>query len=61
MSKNACRMIGMVSMLLSVFLIIAGLYLPKAGIASGITIPCLVAGLVLLTFGTIFYKIIKTE
>jgi len=61
MSKNACRMLGMIMMILSVFFIAAGLYLPKAGIDSLITTICLVVGIVLLIIGTVFYKILKTE
>ncbi len=61
MSKNACRMLGMIMMILSVFFIVAGLYFPKVGIDSIITTICLVVGIVLLIVGTVFYKILKTE
>ena len=61
MSKNTCKMIGFVAMIISVFLIMGGLYLPQAGIENNITIPCLVFGIVLLIFGIVFYKILKTD
>lgn len=42
-------------------MLIGGLYLPQAGIESAITVTCLVAGIVLLTAGIVFYKILKTD
>jgi hypothetical protein len=61
MSKNTCRMIGMTMMILSVFLLIGGLYLPQANLSDTITIACTVSGLVLLLIGFVFYKILKNE
>ncbi|MCR5166423.1 MAG: hypothetical protein K6C13_04290 [Oscillospiraceae bacterium] len=61
MSKNTCRMIGMIMMILSVFLLIGGLYLPQTDIPDGITSACTVSGLLLLITGIIFYKILKNE
>ncbi len=61
MSKNVCKMTGMILMIISVFLLMAGLYLPQAGISGTITIPCLVTGMVILLVGIIFYKILKNE
>lgn len=61
MSKNACRMTGMILMLISVHLIIAGLYFPAAGVAKLITTFLLVTGIILLIAGIVFYKILKAE
>ncbi|MCR5616507.1 MAG: hypothetical protein K6F45_10130 [Saccharofermentans sp.] len=61
MSKNTCRLIGILLIILSVFMLIGGLYLPQAGIESAITVTCLVAGIVLLIAGIVFYKILKTD
>ncbi|MCR5848625.1 MAG: hypothetical protein K6G75_10975 [Lachnospiraceae bacterium] len=61
MSKNACRIIGFVLMIVSVFLIMGGLYLPQAGVIAIITVPCLVAGILLFAVGIVFYKILKTD
>lgn len=48
-------------MLISVHLIIAGLYFPAAGVAKLITTVLLITGIVLLIAGIIFYKILKAE
>ncbi|MCR4702071.1 MAG: hypothetical protein K5665_00215 [Saccharofermentans sp.] len=61
MSKNACRILGIVTIIISVFLIIGGLYLPQAGVMPQITITSLAAGIVLLIIGIVFYKILKTD
>lgn len=61
MSKNTCRLLGILTMIISVFLLIGGLYLPQAGIAPVITVTSLVAGIVLLIVGIVFYKILKTD
>ncbi len=61
MSKNVCRMIGINAMIISVFLLIGGLYLPQAGISSFVTTSCLVAGALLLLVGIAFYKVLKTD
>lgn len=61
MSKNACRITGIVIIIISVFLLIGGLYLPQAGISPAVTFTSLVAGLVLLIVGIVFYKILKTD
>jgi len=58
MSKNTRRMIGIVAMLVSIFLLIGGLYLPQATVSSMATSACLVFGIVLLVVGIVFYKII---
>jgi len=61
MSKNACRITGIVTIIISVFLLIGGLYLPQAGISPAITVTSLVLGFVLLITGIVFYKILKTD
>jgi hypothetical protein len=61
MSKNTCRIIGIVTIIISVFLLIGGLYLPQAGVVPHITITSLVIGIVLLIVGIVFYKILKTD
>ena len=61
MSKNACRITGIITIIISVFLLIGGLYLPQAGVAPHITITSLVIGIVLLVVGIVFYKILKTD
>ncbi|MCR4669803.1 MAG: hypothetical protein K5643_01280 [Saccharofermentans sp.] len=61
MSKNTCRIIGIITILISVFLLIGGLYLPQAGIPSAVTITSLVSGIILLITGVVFYKILRSD
>ena len=61
MSKNACRMIGLLTMLVSVFFLIGGLYLGNAGLPAHTAPLCLIAGLILLAVGVVFYRIVKSE
>ena len=61
MSKNTCRMIGLLTMLVSVFLLIGGLYLGPTGVPGLVPRLCLIAGLALLVVGILFYRILKSE
>ena len=61
MSKNTCRMIGLLTMLVSVFLLMGGLYLGPAGVPGLVPRICLIAGLVLLVAGVVFYRVLKSE
>ncbi len=59
--KNTCRMIGLLTMLVSVFLLIGGLYLGPADVPALVPRLCLIAGLALLVVGVVFYRILKSE
>ena len=48
MSKNTCRMIGLLTMLISVFFLIGGLYLGNAGLPDYVAPSC-------------FYRILKSD
>ncbi|MCR4669289.1 MAG: hypothetical protein K5774_08000 [Clostridia bacterium] len=61
MTKNTSRMIGLLTMLVSVFFLIGGLYLKNAGLPSFVSPACLIIGLVLLLAGVVFYRVIKSE
>ena len=61
MSKNTWRIIGITLIIISVYLIAGGLYLPQAGISPVITVISLSAGLILLITGIVFYKILKSD
>ena len=61
MSKNLCRMIGLITMLLSVFFLIGGLYLGQADLPGFVSTVSLIVGLVLLVIGVIFYRVLKSE
>ena len=61
MSKNLCRMIGLITMLMSVFFLIGGLYLDRSGLPGFVSTVSLIVGLVLLVIGVIFYRVLKSE
>ena len=61
MSRNTCRMTGMIMMIISIFLLIGGLYLPQAGVSSVVTVTLTVLGVLLLGTGVVFYKILKAR
>ena len=61
MSKNICRMVGLLMMLISVFLLIGGLYLGSAGLPAYVAPTCLALGLILLLVGVLFYHVIRSE
>ena len=61
MSKNTCRMVGLLMMLISIFFLIGGLYLGRAGLPDFVAPSCLAAGLILLAVGIVFYRVIKSD
>ena len=61
MSRNTCRMIGLIVIMISVFLIMGGLFLKGSDIPFSISPVCLIAGIMMLIVGTVFYKILKSE
>ena len=61
MSKNTCRMIGLVVIMISVFLIMGGLFLKGADIPVILSPVCLIAGIMMLAVGIVFYKILKSD
>ena len=61
MSKNTSRMIGLLTMLVSVFFLIGGLYLKNAALPPFVPPVCLIVGVVLLAVGLVFYCVIKSE
>ncbi len=61
MSKNTCRMVGLLMMLISVFLLIGGLFLGSAGLPDFVAPSSLAAGLILLIAGTVFYRVIRSD
>ncbi len=62
MSKNLCRMIGLILMLVSVFFLLGGLYLggipalPEAAAPVSLT-----AGVILLVVGVVFYRVLRSD
>lgn len=61
MSKNACRMTGLILMMLSVFMLIGGLFLKGGEIPAFLAPSSLAAGIILLALGIVFYRILKSE
>lgn len=61
MSKNTCRMIGLISMIISMFPLIGGLYLGQAGVPDYVPRICLIAGIILMIIGVVFYRVLKTD
>ena len=61
MSKNTCRMIGLIVIMISVFLIMGGLFLKGSDIPFILSPVCLVAGIMMLIVGIVFYKILKSD
>lgn len=61
MSRNACRMIGLLTMLVSVFFLIGGLYLGPAGLPDFVAPLCLTVGIILLAAGLVFYRVLRSE
>ena len=61
MSRNTCRMIGLIVIMISVFLIMGGLFLKGSDSPFSISPVCLIAGIMMLIVGTVFYKILKSE
>jgi len=61
MSKNMCRMTGLILMIVSVFPILGGLYLGEAGLPAFMGPVSLLAGIALLIIGIVFYKILKSD
>ncbi len=54
-------MIGLLTMLISIFFIIGGLYLGNTELPPFLAPGCLILGLVLFAAGVIFYRVIKSE
>ena len=61
MSKNTCRMVGLLMMLISVFLLIGGLFLGSAGLPDFVAPSCLAAGLILLIVGIVLFRVIRSD
>ena len=61
MSKNTCRMIGLIAIMISAFLIMGSLFLKGSDIPAFISPVCLIAGIMMLIVGTVFYKILKSD
>lgn len=62
MSKNLCRMIGLILMLVSVFFLLGGLYLGGIPTFPEAAAPVsLAVGLILLVVGVVFYRVLRSD
>ena len=62
MSKNLCRMIGLILMLVSVFFLLGGLYLGAVLDLPEAAAPVsLATGLILLIVGVVFYRVLRSD
>lgn len=59
MSDTQYKMIGIFSIVLSIFFLLGGLYLSADVVPVLASRLCLIGGLVLLIFGVVFYKVMK--
>ncbi|MBQ6903867.1 MAG: hypothetical protein IJQ26_05045 [Lachnospiraceae bacterium] len=61
MSEAAYKMTGIVLMIVSIFLLAGGLYLPDDGGFALLQTPLLIAGVLMLAVGVVFYKVIRKD
>lgn len=61
MSEAAYKMTGIVLMIISIFLLAGGLYLPDDGGFAFLQTPLLIAGVLMLVVGVVFYKVIRKD
>ena len=59
--EAAARMAGIVMMMCSVFLLIAGCYTTQTILANGVRYACIAAGLLLLVAGTVCYRVLSFD
>ena len=62
MSKNLCRMLGLILMLVSVFFLLGGLYLGGIPTFPETAAPVsLAVGVILLAAGAVFYRVFRSD
>jgi hypothetical protein len=61
MTKNFCRMAGLFMMMLSVFLLLGGMFLKGPGFPAWLAPLLLCLGILLMTVGVVFYKILMDD
>jgi len=54
-------MIGLIAIMISAFLIMGSLFLKGSDIPAIISPVCMIAGIMMLIVGTVFYKILKSD
>jgi len=61
MSKSLSKIIGIFTLVISIFFILGGVFIPTDGRSDPLSLVSLIFGLFLLALGTVLYKIIKTD
>ena len=61
MNRAVCRIIGIYTLIISIFFILGGIFIPSEGSGTVLTTLSLLFGVILLIVGTVLYKIIKVE
>ena len=61
MNRAVYRIIGIYTLLISIFCILGGIFIPSEGSSTVLTTISLLFGVILLIVGTVLYKIVKVE
>ena len=61
MNRAVYRIIGIYTLIISIFFILGGIFIPSEGSSTVLTTLSLLFGVILLIVGTVLYKIIKVE
>ena len=61
MNKAVYRIIGIYTLIISIFFILGGIFIPSEGSGTVLTALSLLFGVILLVVGTVLYKIVKVE
>ena len=61
MNSAVYRIIGIYILIISIFFILGGIFIPSKGSGTVLTTLFLLFGVILLIVGTVLYKIIKVE
>lgn len=61
MNGSVYRIAGIFILVISIFFILGGVFIPTDGRSDPLSLASLIFGLFLLALGTVLYKIIKTD
>ena len=61
MNRAVYRIIGIYTLIISIFFILGGIFIPSEGSGTVLTTLFLLFGVILFVVGTVLYKIVKVE
>ena len=61
MNRAVYRIIGIYTLIISIFFILGGIFIPSEGGSTVLTTLSLLFGVILFVVGTVLYKIVKVE